>query len=414
MARRRRTVSELLIDVTARRGAFTLDVSLQAAAGEVLAVLGPNGAGKSSLLDAVVGRLTPNRGRVLVGDRTLFDSSRGVQVPPERRRTGLLSQSPSLFPHLSALENVAFGPRAAGVPRIDARATARRLLDAVGLHEHEDRRPARLSGGQQQRVALARALAAEPDVLLLDEPFSALDVATAADMRMLMAETLQRTGTTSMIVTHDVVDALSLAERCVVLDAGRVVDGGRLDDVLGTPRTPFVAALAGTNVVAGTVVAGTVVAGTIASGTTVAGTVAADGVLTTHDGWTLHGRPRGALAKDAPAFASFSPASVRIDETAAPHENKDLETTPQENTTHAIVDRWERGPGGVRVRFAEGLLADIGAAEFAARGLRRGDRVALSVPACDVVVYPVTPRSHPTAPTTTTSTSTSVTGCLPS
>ncbi|HWD62137.1 MAG TPA: ABC transporter ATP-binding protein [Humibacter sp.] len=353
--------SSLVVDVLARRGAFALEVALQAAAGHVLAVLGPNGAGKSTLLDIVVGRLRPERGGVHIGVRVLSDARSGIHIEPEHRRVGLLNQAPSLFPHLTALENVAFGPRAAGASRHDARADATRLLAAVGLLGYEDRRPARLSGGQQQRVALARALAARPDVLLLDEPFSALDVTTAGDMRMLTAETLRDSATTAVIVTHDVVDALSLADDCVVLDAGRVVDGGRIDRVLGMPRSPFVAALAGMNFLAGTFLGG--------------------GLLRTDDGRMLRGRESEPLRAGERAFAAFAPSSVGI------ARDNDGSRVEGESRLDAVVDQWERSVGGVHVRLVGALGADLKPAEFAALGLRRGEPVVLHVPATAVSVY---------------------------
>jgi molybdate transport system ATP-binding protein len=357
-------VSELTARVRAHRGGFELDVSLHAPAARTLAVLGPNGAGKSTLLDVVVGRLQPDRGDVRVGGRVLSDAAARIHLPPERRRVGLLSQAPSLFPHLSAQENVAFGPRAAGASRASALQQAQRLLDAVGLRGLEDRRPARLSGGQQQRVALARALAARPDVLLLDEPFAALDVSTAADMRMLTAETLERTGTTAVIVTHDVVDALSLGHACVVLDAGRVIDGGGLESVLGMPRSPFVAALAGMNLLQG-----------VSQG---------NGVVHASDGRVLHGHRIGTLSAGSPVFAAFAPAAVRIEPRG---ESEPTSAEAGRTSLAAVVEGWELGTAGIRVRFAGGVLADVAPAEFAGLHLRRGDRVRLGVDATDVSIY---------------------------
>ncbi|MGA0568186.1 sulfate/molybdate ABC transporter ATP-binding protein [Rathayibacter sp. KR2-224] len=361
----------LMAKVHARRGSFALDVELDVLPGRTLAVLGPNGAGKSTLLETIVGRLRPEHGRVRVGERVVSEPGRGIHVAPEHRRVGLLNQAPSLFPHLSALENVAFGPRAAGVSRNEARDEAARLLTAVGLRGHEERRPARLSGGQQQRVALARALAARPDVLLLDEPFSALDVATAADIRMLTAETLRSTATTAVIVTHDVIDALSLAEDCVVLDAGRVVDAGPLERVLGMPRSPFVAAMAGMNLLAGT--------------------SAGSGLLTTDDGRMLRGRESQPLRRGARAFAAFAPASVHI----ARLEHAGVqEDTSEESSVRGTVERWELGTGGVRVRLTSGWAADVPPAEFASLHLARGDQLLLRVPSSAVILYPADTRGE--------------------
>ena len=240
--------------VVVRRATFTLDVEVVLAPGEVLAVVGPNGAGKSTLLAVLAGLLRPDGGYVRIGEHTVTGD--GVHVPPHRRGVGLLAQQALLFPHLNALRNVAFGPRAHGVPRRLAEERARELLAAVDVAELADRRPAQLSGGQQQRVALARALAPEPGLLLLDEPLAALDVDAAPAMRSLLRRVLRhgRTGTagqTALLVTHDVLDALVLADRVLVLTAGREVESGPTREVLARPRTPFTARIAGLNLVAG-------------------------------------------------------------------------------------------------------------------------------------------------------------------
>jgi molybdate transport system ATP-binding protein len=239
-----------------RRGSFLLDVELAVAPGETVALLGPNGSGKSTLLAALAGLVRPESGHVRVGERTLTRSSgqgRASVVPPERRRVGLLGQDPLLFPHLDAVQNIAFGPRSAGVPHAEAAREAREWLRAVGLAGMERRKPAALSGGQQQRVAIARALAARPDVLLLDEPMAALDVETAAQTRGLLAERIAAAGTTAVLVTHDATDALVLAGRTAVLQEGRIVDDGPTARVLGEPTTRFAASLGVSGLTVGTV-----------------------------------------------------------------------------------------------------------------------------------------------------------------
>ena len=173
-------------------------------------------------------------------------------MPPHRRGVGLLAQQPLLFPHLSALANVAFGPRAQGVSRRAATARARELLAAVDAGALADRRPAQLSGGQQQRVALARALAAGPGLLLLDEPLAALDVDATPAMRALLRRTVRDGNRTAVLVTHAALDALVLADRVVVLTAGRVVEEGPVREVLARPRSPFAARIAGLDLVPGT------------------------------------------------------------------------------------------------------------------------------------------------------------------
>ena len=167
----------------------------------------------------------------------------GTMVAPHARRTALLGQDALLFPHLDALENVAFGPRSRGTSRSTARADAQRWLDEVGVGDLADRRPRQLSGGQAQRVAVARALAADPRVLLLDEPMAALDVAVQPALRQVLRRVLA--DRTAIVVTHDPLDALLLADRVVVLESGRVVEEGPSRDVLARPRSAFAGRLAG-------------------------------------------------------------------------------------------------------------------------------------------------------------------------
>ena len=273
--------------VVVHRSGFTLDVSLTVAPGDVLAVLGPNGAGKSTVLDVLAGLLRPDSGHVRVGGRTL--TAADVHVPPHRRGVGLLAQQPLLFPHLSALANVAFGPRAQGLPRRTAVARARELLDAVDVGALAERRPGQLSGGQQQRVALARALAAGPDLLLLDEPLAALDVDTTPAMRALLRRTIRDSGRTAVLVTHAALDALVLADRVAVLSDGVVVEEGPTREVLARPRSPFAARIAGLDLVPGT---------------------ACPEGLRTADGLVVAGHAEGTVVGD-PAVAVFHPPRSR-------------------------------------------------------------------------------------------------------
>ena len=231
--------------VRVERGPFVLDARLTAAAGETLAVMGPSGAGKSTLLGAIAGFAPLTAGAVRLGGRTVQDAA-GVDVPPRERGVILLGQQARLFPHLSARDNIVFGLRAHGMRRADARVRADAWLERVGLPGLGDRRPARLSGGQQQRVALARALAVSPRVLLLDEPLTSLDPATADGIRSLLSDELAATGTTAVLATHDATDARALADRLIVLEHGGVTAEGPPDAVLGAPATPFLAAVAST------------------------------------------------------------------------------------------------------------------------------------------------------------------------
>lgn len=206
------------------RGGFRLEVVLALQPGEIVAVVGPNGAGKSSLLRALAGLDPVDVGHVVLGDRVLDDAATGTWVPAARRRVGLVFQDYRLFGHRSVLDNVAFGPRATGVPAGEARRRALAWIERLGIEDLAARRPRELSGGQAQRVALARALVTEPDLLLLDEPLSALDVDVRAQVRTDLARHLRDAGTTTLVVTHDPADADALAARVVRLVAGRVVD----------------------------------------------------------------------------------------------------------------------------------------------------------------------------------------------
>jgi molybdate transport system ATP-binding protein len=236
-----------------RRGSLDLDVDLHVAAGEVVAVVGPNGAGKTTLLHCLAGLLPADQAVVRLGERVLEDTAAGTATPPERRRAGVVFPDHRLFEHLTAVGNVAFGPRAAGTPRRDAEAAARRWLAAVDLGEHAGTRPDRLSSGQRQRVALARALATEPDLLLLDEPLSALDVDTRDEVRRVLRRHLATFAGPTLLVTHEPLEALVLADRLVVLEAGRVTQVGTPAEVARRPRSPWVARLVGVNLLRGRV-----------------------------------------------------------------------------------------------------------------------------------------------------------------
>lgn len=221
-----------------------LSAALDAAAGDVVAVIGPNGAGKSTLLSAVAG-LLPVAGRVEVTGRDW----NAPPLPVRDRGVGLVPQDRSLFPHLTALENVAFGPRARGERPATARVRAQEWLDRLGVGDLGRRRPHALSGGQAQRVALARALVTDPAVLLLDEPFAGLDVGVATSLRIALAEHLASYSGVTLLVTHDALDALTLADRVVVIDEGRIAQTGTPHEVAARPRTEHVARLVGLNVV---------------------------------------------------------------------------------------------------------------------------------------------------------------------
>ena len=230
--------------VVVERHGFRLDAAITATPGEVVAVMGPSGAGKSTLLSAIIGLARLDGGHVRLDAATVASTDPVVHVPAAERGVVLLGQDPRLFPHLTIIENVAFGPRAHGADRAAARRSAIEWLRRVGLGDAGERHPAQLSGGQQQRVALARALAVEPRMLLLDEPLTSLDVETAADVRDLLRAQLAETGATALLVSHDATDAVGVARRLIVLEQGTVAQEGPVEDVLAAPATRFVAAVA--------------------------------------------------------------------------------------------------------------------------------------------------------------------------
>jgi molybdopterin-binding protein len=335
------------------------DVSLrlEVAEGETVALLGPNGAGKSTVLSVIAGLVAPTTGGVMLGGRRL------AGVPPHRRQIALLAQEPLLFPHLTAADNVAFGPRAGGATRAEARARAHRWLELVGVAELAQRRPHQLSGGQAQRVAIARALAAEPRLLLLDEPMAALDVDVAPALRHLLRTVLA--DRTAIVVTHDALDALLLADRVVVVEGGRVVEHGPTAEVLRRPRSTFAARIAGLNLVAGRW----------------------DGETVTRGDVVVRGLPSDdPPPAGEPAVAVFSPSAVSV--------FRDAPGGSPRNALPATVTELEPLGDRFRVRAVAGgvplqtpLQAEVTAAAVAELGLVPGDRVNLIVKATEVSVH---------------------------
>jgi molybdate transport system ATP-binding protein len=237
----------LSVDLGVRRGSFDVRAAFEASAGETLALLGPNGSGKSTLVGAIAGLLPPDEGTVRLDGRVLDDVTADVRVPPERRPVGVVFQDLLLFPHLSALENVAFPLRARGIDRSQARDRSLRLLERLDVGARAGARPRDLSGGEAQRVALARALVAEPALLLLDEPLSALDVGARARIRDLLREELARFRGVRILVTHDPVEASILADRLVLLEDGRITQVGSPEEIRTAPRSRYAADLVGVN-----------------------------------------------------------------------------------------------------------------------------------------------------------------------
>lgn len=245
-------------EITMQRDAFALDIALQARSGETLGLLGPNGSGKSTTLRCLAGLEDPTRGVIDISGTVVEDTSRDVNVPPEGRSVGYVFQDYLLFPHMSVLDNVAFGPRSRGASRRAAEASARDWLARLEIADLAARKPRQLSGGQAQRVALARALVTEPDLLLLDEPLAALDAGTRATVRSLLRRHLADFAGTVVLVTHDPMDAMVLADRLVVLEEGRIVQTGSPGEIARRPASAYVAQLVGVNMLRGEAAGGTV------------------------------------------------------------------------------------------------------------------------------------------------------------
>ena len=345
-------------DIRLQLGLLDLDVKLDVGPGETVALLGPNGSGKTTALRCLAGLLPVDTGRVVLDGDVLDDSETGTWVAPERRSIGVVFQDYLLFPHLSALDNVAFGPRRQGKPKADARAIAEKWLGRMGLAEHASARPTALSGGQAQRVAVARALAAEPRLLLLDEPLAALDAGTRVEMRRELRTHLTEFTGLRVLVTHDPVDAFALADRVVVLENGRVVQEGTIPDIAAEPRSRYVAELVGVNLLRGT-----------ANGHEVA--LESGGSLTIAEPligavWVLVRPSAVALYRDRP---DGSPRNTWL-------------------ATPAGIDLRE-DRARVRLVGAPPIIAEVTPEAVRALGLETSKQVWVAVKATEIVAYPV-------------------------
>lgn len=336
-------------------GALALDMELSVGEGEVVALLGPNGAGKTTLLRAVAGLVPLISGDVKLDGLTLEDAATGKYVPTERRSIGVVFQDYLLFPHLSVLENVAFGLRSRGLQ--DASRKAAQWLERVGLSAYVQDKPDALSGGQRQRVALARALAPDPRLLLLDEPLAALDVTTRAEVRRDLKRHLASFPGLRLVVTHDPLEAATLADRLVVMENGRLVQTGTPAEVTERPRSQYVADLVGVNLLRGQADHGHV---RISDASVIAAAAAESGAV----------------------FAVIHPRAVAL------HQRRP-EGSPR-NAWRGRVSVIELLGGRVRVRV-EGevpLVAEVTPAAISDLKVEEGGDVWVSFKATDVGVYP--------------------------
>jgi molybdate transport system ATP-binding protein len=233
---------------------FHLDINFSAGKGKTTVLLGESGAGKSTVLRLLAGLFHPEHGHISLEGKTYFDSERNVAIPPQERPFGYVFQDYVLFPHLTTYENVAFGLRAQHLPRKIVRQRVGEALEQVHLAGYDQRRPAQLSGGQQQRVAIARALALRPQLLLLDEPLAALDVQTRREVRQELRNLLSSAGITTVMVTHQYLEALLFGYHILVLEQGHVIQQGSHGDLLQYPRSSYIAELVGMNFFRGRVI----------------------------------------------------------------------------------------------------------------------------------------------------------------
>jgi molybdate transport system ATP-binding protein len=343
-------------DLSLRLGDLDLRARLAVPDGSVTAVLGPNGSGKTTLLRTLAGLLATASGHVTLDGTVLDDPAAGRFVVPEERRVGVVFQDYLLFPHLTATDNVAFGPRSRGASRVEARAAAVTWLGRMGLADHAGARPRHLSGGQAQRVALARALATEPRLLLLDEPLAALDAGTRVEVRRDLRRHLGAFDGATVLVTHDPLDALALADRVVVLERGRISQAGPIAEVTARPRSDYVARLIGTNLLRGT-----------AAG----GAIAVEGTTLTAAG-----------EHEGPVFATVAPHAIAL--------HRDPPGGSPRNRWRDRVQAVDLLGDRLRVRLEgpPGLVAEITPAAAAELGLRDGVEVWASVKATEIEVYP--------------------------
>jgi molybdate transport system ATP-binding protein len=336
-----------------------LELSIQIPQGQTVAILGPNGAGKSTLMNMLAGLLRPESGSIAVGERELVGST--TFVPPHKRGIAMLSQQGMLFPHLTVAQNVAFAPAAAHLSRVEVRSRTKRWLDAVDATDLADRKPGQLSGGQSQRVALARALAADPDLLLLDEPFSALDVDVVHRIRSMLRRILLDRTRTTLLVTHDIADAVTLADSAIILGEGKIVAQGPVRELLASPVNQFAAQLAGLNLISGRWSGGVLESGRFA----------------------IAGMVDETPAAGASAMAAFSPRAVAV-------YREPPSGSPRNVVKGVVVQVVPQGDlARVDCLVGDGVVtAAITWAAVSELGLVADHEVALVIKATEVTIYP--------------------------
>lgn len=359
-------VNATSVEVEAKLAERGVEVACTFPAGRISAVVGPNGAGKSTILGLISGLLVPDSGTVRIGDSVVAKGHKAQA--PHRRPVAMLTQKPLLFPHLNVWQNVAFGLRARGVPKRAAQTMAQEQLEAVGVADLADRPATALSGGQSQRVAVARALATQPKVVLLDEPFAALDVATATTLRELLRNRLRHEPRPTVIfVTHDPLDVWMLADHVVAVEDGAIVGAGSVVEMLAHPTTRFLSQLSQTNLVAGTVEQ----SGSVAK-------IDANGVA-------LTGLWQGApAAAGTPVLATFTPQSVAL--FAAEIIGSPRNTWPVQVT--GIVSDGVVQHVGLELSGRQRIQAVLTPQAVEALRLSPGSQVFAEVKATQITVYP--------------------------
>ena len=356
----------LNVDISVSRGDFGLSVNHFFPPGSVTAIIGPNGAGKSTLLESIAGFLADVEGTIRLGETSLLDTTQNqaTRLAPNQRGTVYLGQTPSLFPHLSVADNIGFGPSCQRLAKKDREREVAKWAGRLKLEPFLRRRPVELSSGQQQRVALARALAANPSVLLLDEPTTALDVDAAKAFRSTLKMELQSYPVTAILVSHTIEDVVGLADIVITLEDGRITSAGRTNRQLFMPQSAFAANFAGLNRLEG---------------------VSKDDAVTV-EGVTFHTNNSDLSGKAAiairPTAISITPLDhASIESGAAPH------LRPNEWVTNVVSIDAQHFGFAVTLETPRGLWGHVGLESFDSASITPGQQVQVHVPKSCVIGY---------------------------